>query len=213
MKKHVVFLASVAAVTSTLSGIGPAQAEFVNVLGYAPVITYNNQPLAVTGPISATFFFSPLGEDFYLAGGVDIKFSSGGQAYDFATADDGYGQVSFEPNAISISTTYQGGDIFDGSFLRAVPDPGQLFEAGQRYRLSNPSNLVDVLNGTTLRDEDGMEIGLFVDQQLSFVPYAIGIDTLAAVPLPASASLFGAALLALGGLGCGVKRRKSAAAV
>lgn len=207
-------LAQVVLATAIAYGAGDiasAQADYVNVLGYAPVITYNNQSLAVTGPISATFYFNQVAEDFYLAAGVEVKFFSGKKAYEFATGDDGYGQVSFEPSAINISTTFQGGDIFDGSILEAVPDGNQSFEIGKSYRISDPSNIVSVLNGTTLRDENDMPIGLFVDQQLSFVPYAIGIDTLAAVPLPASAPMFGAALVALGLAGYGMRRTKAAA--
>ena len=48
-------------------GVRHAEASFINVIGYAPTVIYNNQTLNVTGPIVANFYYSQFGDDFYLA--------------------------------------------------------------------------------------------------------------------------------------------------
>lgn len=126
--------------------------------------------------------FSPLGLSFY---------------------DDGTGVGNYTSNSYTLSTFYEQ----PGSYLSASADvslpSSHVFQSGEIYGIG--SGLTGTVFGSFHSDNGS-------DVFISFKALAVGINTVASVPLPASAPMFGTALLGLAGLGFAATYKKSAAA-
>ncbi len=189
-----------------------ARADTINVIGYANDIVYDDAHYTPDGPVSATFLVNDLGAYLGL-GGADVYFSIAGKKYDFAIPDDGYGRAMIDSNGLQADVTYLTG-IFDAfAFVNFSSKSTPTFQ-GTSYTL-RPGDIGEFSALSTFTDPDtnvttyGLEV--------SFRPVAVSLNGVAtvgvgAVPLPASAPMFGAALMALGVVGYGLKRTEKAAA-
>lgn len=192
---------------------GEAKADFINAVGYVSTVIYNGQTLNVSGPVSVTIDYLP---NFVYPGvGIsnfaNIQFSSGGVHYNFNVGDDGYGRETLSEHEIDAVTTYFTPFSEEETSID-VTDPSVTFESDKPYRLTSGFDAsVFSYDVTYIYDPDTQTTSYFTNFDMAFTPYAIGINV-SAVPLPASAPLFGAALLALGGASYAHRRMRAKAA-
>ena len=184
----------------------------------------------MTGAASASIIINRSPVDF-TGGAVSIGYGPGFGTGDITFSDNK--SSPFDGSPVSVATSAAGAVTYSAFF--GTPDI--FFDAirGSGSLTFGPATpFSSLLDPTTIRysatpsiigladtSTDGIHYGYGEFDGTSLVSYgfesvagkAITITntTLSAVPLPASASMFGAALLALGLAGYGVKRKKAAA--
>ena len=188
----------------------------------------------MAGPASAAVINSTALKDFT---GSFVSFGFNGTSIVFAPNQD----FTFSDNGdffnpVSVATSGASQVSAFGGFLGIPLVPSSYFDPvrgsgslefgpttfGQLASFSTPTSIAASVNGfyieltETLSDGTHYGYGRFGDggtilQSVAFESVA-GRTIVTPVPLPASAPMFGAALLALGLVGYGVKRNKSAAA-
>lgn len=205
-----------AALAATIACAGAAKADYINAIGYAPTLIYNGQTIHLTGPISATFYYEPnfFETGYGSPGGADFSFKSNGVSYSIGFVDDGYGRQFNYGHEIDVLTTYVVPDFTTESHLN-VSDGNTTFVDGQSYVLTTGfSSIVSSSYVTHTYNPDTAMLLDFTVLDLEFVPVSVGINATAVlpVPVPASAPMLGASLIALGAAGYAARCKKAAAA-
>lgn len=181
--------------------------------GFTLTFDYTVDPSKVTSTATSTIFKDTLGSETAsisidgVNGGAPVVYKSSGyfqvSAYQFTTGGSQFDAEIELPNNGSLSATFtRSDDAIPNSVTTPVPT---LFADG-----GIPNNISNYIGGYDLIDPNNPNNDIIDDLYPS--SFSLTVSALSAVPLPSSAPMFGAALLAVGAAGYGLKRRKAAKA-
>ena len=177
-----------------VQGSIPSSIHAVPVAG----VTAGNEPTYLTGDYGSTQTTDPLASGNYLSTGT------GSITVTFDRPEISLGLLWGSIDT-SNSVTFDNGDTFTGAQIQALA----LGFAGNGYQGAGGSAYVLAVESdpfTSLTFSSGVT-------SFELASVVASVERISPVPLPASAPMFGAALLGLAGLGYAAKRKKAAAAV